>query len=61
MDLNRLFYFVTVAECGSYTKAGKKLFKESLPLVTSLHNVQNEITDFHDPIPIGIAHSTLQV
>lgn len=89
MDLNRLFYFVTVAECGSYTKAaeriglpksslsrqvkaledelqirllnrstrklsmtkaGEALFKESLPLVTGLQNVQNQIADLRDNV-----------
>lgn len=37
MDLNRILYFVTVAECGSFTKAGKKL---SLPKSTLSRHVK---------------------
>ena len=43
MDLNRILYFVTVAECGSFTKAGKKLKLPKSTLSRHIKNLEDDL------------------
>lgn len=49
MDLNRIYYFVTVVECGSYTKAAQRL---SIPKSTLSRHIQA----LEDELKIRLIH-----
>ena len=43
VDLNRILHFITIAECGSYTKAGQKLGLPKSTLSKSLSSLEEQM------------------